>query len=413
MKLKVLKSMLLITLGIPLYSWSQVTNTGSLYINSNTEVSSLQEINNTEEGDLINDGELLLYNHFINSGIVSFSPNKTTGTTRFVGTSNYQNIAGIIPMDWYNVVFNNTSNTTLPLPLLGQVNIFGNANFIKGIVDSSTNDGKIIFENGATTTNASDDSHVEGNVLKVGNEAFDFPIGHQNFYRKASISAPANSTDKFSLRYYLDTPDNLTAIPSNIETIDNQEYWVIQKESASSDVILTLSWDSSGITTPASIVEDPSQLHIMRWDEATNTWRDEAGVIDQTNQTISTPVNMTKYGIFTLAKAKTYPSTNEELVTIIFNGISSNNKDGLNDYFKINGLENTQNTVTIFNRWGAKVYETTNYNTTGNVFTGITEFKGLLGGNEMLPSGTYFYAISYTENGTGKSGRKVGYLYIN
>lgn len=412
MKLKLLKSTLLIILGIPLYSWSQVTNTGSLYINSNTKVSSVEALNNTEDGDLINDGELLLYNHFINNGIVSFSPEKTTGTTRFVGTSSFQNIAGIVPMDWCNVEFNNSSDTKLPFPLLGKVNIFGNANFVQGIVDSNTNNGKITFENGATTTNASDNSYIEGTVLKVGNEAFDFPIGHQSFYRKASISAPANSTDTFSLRYHFEAPNNLTAIPSDIEIIDNQEYWVIQKESASSDVILTLSWDS-GFTTPASIIADPSQLRIMRWDEATNTWRDEAGVIDLNNQTISTPVNITKYGIFTLAKAKTYPSTDSDLVTIIFNGISSNDKDGLNDYFKIKGLENTQNTVTIFNRWGAKVYETTNYDTNGNVFTGITQFKGVLGGNEMLPSGTYFYTISYTENGTGKSGKKVGYLYIN
>jgi len=90
---------------------------------------------------------------------------------------------------------------------------------------------------------------------------------------------------------------------------------------------------------------------------------------------------------------------------IVYNGISPNT-DGKNDAWIIKNIaalpETRDNKVTIFNRWGSKVFEVENYNNTSNVFKGLND-----NGNE-LPSGTYFYKILFS------SGREeeTGYLTL-
>ncbi|MFZ2905385.1 MAG: gliding motility-associated C-terminal domain-containing protein [Cyclobacteriaceae bacterium] len=82
----------------------------------------------------------------------------------------------------------------------------------------------------------------------------------------------------------------------------------------------------------------------------------------------------------------------------IFNAVSPNG-DGKNDFFKIQYIDllEPENTVTIYNRWGSKVFETKNYSDT-NSFRGLNQ-----NGNE-LPSGTYFYKIFLKSSGETKTG---------
>jgi gliding motility-associated-like protein len=86
---------------------------------------------------------------------------------------------------------------------------------------------------------------------------------------------------------------------------------------------------------------------------------------------------------------------------IIYNAISANG-DELNKIFRIENIASTpdtqNNTVTIYNRWGSKVFEVENYNNTDRVFKGLND-----NGNE-LPSGTYFYKIQFTSGRSSESG---------
>ncbi len=87
----------------------------------------------------------------------------------------------------------------------------------------------------------------------------------------------------------------------------------------------------------------------------------------------------------------------------IYNGLSTGS-DGKNDIFLIQYIEilpDTQdNRVTIYNRWGNKVFEVEKYNNTTKVFRGLND-----NGNE-LPSGTYFYKIEFN------SGRRIEHGYL-
>ena len=69
----------------------------------------------------------------------------------------------------------------------------------------------------------------------------------------------------------------------------------------------------------------------------------------------------------------------------------SPNGDAINDVFFIRGIENyTSNKFVVFNRWGNKVYETSNYQ---NTWDGKSTLGLKVGGDE-LPTGTYFYILN-------------------
>ncbi len=71
----------------------------------------------------------------------------------------------------------------------------------------------------------------------------------------------------------------------------------------------------------------------------------------------------------------------------VFNGFTPDG-DGLNDNWIIEGINDfPENKVSIFNRWGNKVWSTSGYNNTTNNWNG----KGPNG--STLTSGTYFYVI--------------------
>lgn len=86
---------------------------------------------------------------------------------------------------------------------------------------------------------------------------------------------------------------------------------------------------------------------------------------------------------------------------IIYNGISPNG-DSKNESWIIENIstnpDTQSNTVTIYNRWGSKVWEGTNYDNDQVKFIGQTE-----NGNE-LPSGTYFYKIEFISTGRTETG---------
>lgn len=84
-----------------------------------------------------------------------------------------------------------------------------------------------------------------------------------------------------------------------------------------------------------------------------------------------------------------------------YSGISPNN-DGINDVWKIRGIEKyPDNSVIIFNRWGDKLREFANYNNSTRSWDGRNE-KG-----ELLPDGTYFYILDVKHVGVLK-----GWIYI-
>ena len=95
----------------------------------------------------------------------------------------------------------------------------------------------------------------------------------------------------------------------------------------------------------------------------------------------------------------------------IYNAISPNG-DGINDTFKIKGIDcYPNNHVTIYNRYGVLVYEMKGYDNVTNPFEGFSDGRATVKRGDKLPTGTYFYILEYDDNSNRT--KKSGYLYIN
>lgn len=90
---------------------------------------------------------------------------------------------------------------------------------------------------------------------------------------------------------------------------------------------------------------------------------------------------------------------------IVYSGISPNG-DLFNEKWIIENIEvlsdTRENRVSIYNRWGDLVFETSNYDNVTRVFKGVNN-----NGND-LPSGTYFFKIEFN----GRKEVKTGYLSL-
>ncbi|TDO95638.1 gliding motility-associated C-terminal domain-containing protein [Flavobacterium sp. 245] len=105
---------------------------------------------------------------------------------------------------------------------------------------------------------------------------------------------------------------------------------------------------------------------------------------------------------------------------ILVHNAFSPNGDGINDVFVIDGIGDLTcypgNTVEIYNRWGILVFETTDYNNSTNAFDGTSRGRTTVNKSEGLPTGTYFYIVTYKSldgNNVIQYNKKDGYLYLS
>jgi len=393
---------------------SQTVNMGDLYITAGTNMSTLGLLDNKSTGNLLNDGDLYVYDHYNNDGISAFTIGSKSGTTYMRGISGYQSISGSVPIEWYNVEFSN--NTTQPaFHLSNEVSVSGVSNFKQGIVDDNLYNGLLIFEKGANAINVSDASHVDGFVQKNGDDAFQFPIGANKQFRYNAISSSNNNTNVFKSKYFFENSDLLyphANKPESITLINNQEYWTINRLNGDGSVLITLTWDED--TTSPSIYSDPvEEIHIVRWDSSKKLWVDQGGAVNVGTKEVTTVVPSTDYGVFTLARV--VDKDKSSCANLVFYNAVSPNGDNKNDYFKIDGLIDcaAENTLEIYNRWGVKVYETKNYGSNENVFKGYSEGRTTIAKKEFLPTGTYFYILYFKKYDSQKMEQKTGYLYLS
>ncbi|MBT8393781.1 MAG: gliding motility-associated C-terminal domain-containing protein, partial [Bacteroidia bacterium] len=101
----------------------------------------------------------------------------------------------------------------------------------------------------------------------------------------------------------------------------------------------------------------------------------------------------------------------EDEEIIIYDAISPDDGDGINDVFTIAGLQNfPDNNLKIYNRWGVLVFENDAYHL-GPFFDGTSNGRVTITKEEKLPSGVYYYVLTYVSSNEVKS--KAGPLYIN
>ncbi|MBB1140443.1 gliding motility-associated C-terminal domain-containing protein [Myroides sp. WP-1] len=387
----------------------QLVNTGVFSVRPETVVATRFDFVNTTAGNFVNDGSLIFYKNFKNDGSFGLTTGMKTSSTHFILNKETQakQIYGAGLTSLYDVEFDSELEG-VAFDLKNNLDIYGLADFKNGIVkvdptktgEKSLPIGMMSFMPSAQHTNVGDHSFVDGEVEKIGRDYFEFPIGKDVYYRPAFISAPDHISAAILSQYYIDDASffkerkNAVGV---IEVLNEKEYWRVHGKSAEENsIILSLTWDDR--TTPKELLKDPEgELHIVRWDEKQHLWVDEGGVVDMSTKKVTTPATIKNYGYFTLATVKKDWIIDGDVV--IYNLVTPDG-DGKNDYFIIENIKKfPNNKVEIYNRWGVKVYETTGYDPYGdgstNVFTGYSGGKITVDKSKKLPSGTYYYVVTY------------------
>ncbi|WP_379689450.1 gliding motility-associated C-terminal domain-containing protein [Flavobacterium procerum] len=393
---------------------AQTVNIGELSIAPNTQFSTIFDLENKTSGDFLNDGNLYVYANFKNDGLFTYSGSEN-GKTFFIGNKE-QLIDGLSISHFQNIEFNNTSDV-MPFRLATTIVVNKQALFKNGIIDASNDIGKMIFNENASHSDASNLSFVDGRVEKKGSAKFEFPVGDDVFYRP-SMKDENSNMNIYVTEYFFETTGNIhpyTSKEESIITIDEAEYWNVTQEQGADKVVLSLTLDKN-TTPPVFFLEsDDTQLGIVRWDAATSKWINEKGITTElltgADYTKLITTQVSAYGIFAIAIVKKEnPEPPADGITI-YNALSPNG-DGINDTFHIKGISQfPDNRVEIYNRWGVKVYDAKSYNESDRMFEGYSDGRATINRGEKLPTGTYFYIINYTKGNDVIE--KTGYLYIN
>jgi hypothetical protein len=122
--------------------------------------------------------------------------------------------------------------------------ITGHVKFVNGHLETdSTN--IITFLAGSGAIDASNKSFVSGPVKKVGDTAFEFPVGKGGHYRPLGISAPDSVTDTFVGEYFDEEQLFGSVLDTSLLQISECNYWILHSLSGNSSVNYSLTWNQN------------------------------------------------------------------------------------------------------------------------------------------------------------------------
>ncbi|MBT1704882.1 hypothetical protein [Chryseosolibacter indicus] len=276
-----------------------MTNT-DLTLNGSLNIASGVTVSNT------NNRNITISRNWTNNGTYIAG----TGTVTFAGTVD-QSMSGATGL--YNLSVNKPSGNVV-LDGVGSTSVANNLTLTKGHVISSANN-KITLGSSSTITGGSATSFISGPVTKGMNALTSqtYPLGSvtANYYRPASISN-TSAPDTWTLEYFPVTPksggyDNLSMNTSNILTVSDYEYWIIERIGTTTGGV-TLTYNTGSYKAPS--VGVVSDLRVARWDGTRWDLPPGGGVSSQSGTNITGTVsitNVTNFSPFTLAST-TMPS---------------------------------------------------------------------------------------------------------
>jgi hypothetical protein len=159
-----------------------------------------------------------------------------------------------------NLTMNNSAGLTLNIPAI----VNSSLNMTSGVITSSSTN-YLSLTSGASVSNASDASFVDGPVRKTGKAAFVFPIGDAGNYHPLGMSAPSTITSEFSAQYLL-ADHGLGAIADGgLVKVSDCEYWTFTRITGTDNVSVTPYWNGPSSFCHANYITVPGDLQVARW----------------------------------------------------------------------------------------------------------------------------------------------------
>ena len=285
------------------------------------------------------------------------------------------------------------------------VNVTNNLNFIEGNLLSALNNQLIYlnFREDAFFTGENDLSKVTGFAAITNKQTFSFPVGDQNQLRPLLLNSDSNNALAICA-YLFEDPSSPSSILESYDTnekvrnigeITGNEFWILQTNVPSS---VTLNWNPrSGLGNLANSVED---IIMVGWAKSSNQWvvignTAISGDLEQ-GFLISEKFVPNDFSAITFGTIPLPTDTFAVNTPTLGNYFISPNGDGVNDFLVFDNLEDTgPNFVSIYNRFGQKVFELPNYT---NEFNGVSNINNLVVKKQIgVPEGVYYYIVDLPE----------------
>lgn len=241
--------------SISLSAQVEVVNDGILYIEDDQLVHIQGDFSNFSS-DFFNRGTFGLTGNLINEARVF---NSGAGIFHLYGNQE-QNIFLYQDFGTYDLGIDNSVGVNI----LGSSSfqLFNHLYFWNGLVNTNS-EAMIDFEPLATYSFASNFSHINGPMRRLGSTDFTFPVGKGGLLRAPSITDLEGLT-KFQVEYFDQGHPNLTT-DNTLARVNDQEYWEIRQVEGFSVGRVTIPYDESSGVFPDLQEVEMAFLDNDRW----------------------------------------------------------------------------------------------------------------------------------------------------
>ncbi|HDZ07015.1 hypothetical protein LCGC14_0286440 [marine sediment metagenome] len=365
---------------------------------------------------LYNNGNFRIHNGGaigFHTNLINESPmDNNLGLAGFYGTQ-LLTVSGNVTPQFYDMEIALENNMQLNL---GMDNT-NNTNFIFGSIRTPLSQPDIFynFVDNSFYSGENDFSKIEGYAAITNQQNFGFPVGDVQYLRPLILNS--ESVNLFAkCAYYYENPNNapapLGAYNTNTTDLDvalvnTFEFWRLEGTITST---VTLSWNER--STIGSLTENVDEIIPVGWSKASQKWVNLVGSVPVgtiTEGFVTTESFIPDdYEAITLGSSKSPFEPLSKDVFFLDNFFVSVNGDGINDNFFIEELQDyNSNFVQIYDRYGFKVFEKTDYL---NDFVGFSNMDNVpFGAEKGLPTGVYFYTIYIPEEDLNYQ----GFLYLS
>lgn len=353
---------------------AQLTNSGNIRMFTGANV--------TVYGDVTNNGAIV-----------------DSGTLVTLAGTALQTFGGSVVTTLNNLRLNNSDATGVTLAQA--LNVRGTLTFTDGYLNT-TAVNILTLTSTSAVSGVSNASFVSGPVIKTGNSPFVFPTGKNVVYAPIAIAAPAVVTDRFTAEYFQVSPDPTYSTSLHEPALDHLsecEYWMLDRTTGTSDVAVTLSWDtrSCGVTTPAD-------LRVARWDGAQWTDKGNGGTTGTTAAgTVISAAAVTGFGPFTLASST---ATNPLPVELLAFSARCEEEEVILQWSTASEIQNDY--FTIENSLNALDWQTAATIDGAGTSTVLTNYTWI---DHSNPGRDMYYRLSQTNTDGEKTLHNVVYLH--
>lgn len=182
-----------------------------------------------------------------------------SGFTKFTGSA--AQTIGRTGTNTFNIkrlLLDKPSNS---VTLSDTVHILSNANFLSGIINTTSSDILFFEDNSsASITPYNLTSYVDGPISKKGNDAFGFVVGKNGYSRPIAITAPSSTSSIFTAQYIDTTQTYGSTVDTVAVNLSPCDYWTLTRAGSTSNVKVSLYWNN------ACVPITKSKTRVLGWD---------------------------------------------------------------------------------------------------------------------------------------------------